>query len=156
MDQQLYKNLVQSWAEHLSGEQNVEFEKMLELSKSNRRARNLCGFFALASEETYNKFLNMAQKDSLFGNLRYNLAKALTRLAGVPDVEVAEFAKKLKARYFAHMNPLVNDEYDASAEMAKLYMTMVNSYHLANKEQDEDFQSKVNETMSKFDLTALN
>lgn len=156
MDQQLYSNLVQRWAEHLSGEQNVKFDKVLELSKSNRRVRNLCGFFALTSEDTFHTFTRMSQRDSLFGNLRFHLVKALSRLERESNSEVSNFAKKLKSKYFAHMKPLVTDEYDVSAEMAKLYVTMVNSYSLANKEHDGEFQNKLNSTLNKFDLTALN
>lgn len=155
MNQQLYSNLVQRWAEHLSGEQNVKFDKILELSKSNRRVRNLCGFFALTSEEAFQMFLLMSQKDSFFENLRFNLVKALVRLERKSNPEVSNFAKNLKSKYFANMKPLVDDEYDVSAEMEKLYVTMVNSYHLANKKHDGEFQNKVNDTLNKFDLSAL-
>ncbi|MGN7403069.1 hypothetical protein ACTHO0_24750 [Cytobacillus praedii] len=156
MDQQLYTKLVQSWAEHLSGEHNVKFEKLLQLSKSNRRLRNLCGFYALSSEETFTTFTRMSSQDSSLGNLRFNLAKALTRLELESDTKISNTAKRFKAKYFSHMNPLVHEsEYDVSAEMAKLYMTMVSSYSLANKEQSEEFQQKATNTMSKFNLSVL-
>ncbi len=156
MDPQLYSNLVQCWAEHLSGEENVEFEKFLVLGKSNRRVRNLSGFLALTSDNTFNKFTHMSKRDSSVSNLRFNLAKALTRLEREPDTEVSNFTKSLKSKYFAHMKPLVNDKYDVSAEMAKLYLTMVNSYSLANKHHNEEFQNRVNNTMEKFNLSVLN
>ncbi len=156
MDQQLYKSVLQSWAEHLTGEQNVKFDKVLELSKSNRRVRNLCGFLALTSEDTFNTLSTMSKHDTNLNNLRFNLAKALSRLEKESNKEVSDFAKSMKSKYFAHMRPLVEENnYDVSAEMAKLYVTMVNSYNLSNKPQNLDFQHRMNDTMDKFDLSAL-
>lgn len=156
MNQQLFSILVQGWADYLSGEENVKFEELIELGKSNRRIRNISGLFALASEKTFKTLTQISQIDKLVDkNIRVNLAKALTRLAKESNPEISSFANYLKSKYFPNIEPFVNDENDASAEMVKLFKTIINSYSLANKNNDEDFQNRVRATMDKFDLSFL-
>ncbi len=73
----------------------------------------------------------------------------------VPNPEISNFAKYLKSKYFANIEAFVSDEYDISAEMAKLFKIIINSSSLANKNDDGDFQNRVRATKDKFDLSFL-
>ncbi|MFC0273630.1 hypothetical protein ACFFIX_19750 [Metabacillus herbersteinensis] len=156
MNQQLYSDLVHGWAEHLTGKQNVEFGELLTLSKTSGRLRNLCGLYALTTEGTYKQFSDVAETDKQVNQMKRDLAKALVRLEKEPDHEVATFAKSLKVKYLRQMQPLVEDHvYDVSAEMAKLFNTMVTSNKFARRTNNNEFKTKLKNRMSEFNLSAL-
>lgn len=152
MDHQLFFNLVKRWAEHIYGDSNVNIETLLKESKSNRRARNICVFYALTSEECFKTFESLSKSDKQILEFKNELIKALRRLEKEQDVEVSSLAKDLKAKYYPHEElEFEEDKYDVSAEMAKLYISIINSYRLANVPADKDFQDRVSE----FDLSIL-
>jgi hypothetical protein len=156
MDQQLYTTLVTGWAEHLTNKRSAEFDELLELSETDVRLRNVFGLYAISSEDTFRRFLELSNNDRLLKQLRYDVVKAFNRLEREDDKELSDFANKVKSKYFNYMKPLVEENiYDVSAEMAKLVKTMVNSYKLSNS-NDLSKGEKLNKRLSEFNLSVLN
>lgn len=151
----LFTYLVSNWMEHLAPGHR-DFEELLNLSKVNRRVRNVFVFYTLSNPHYFVRFEELSRSDQTLQMMRYELARALKRLENEKDEEIHSFAKRLRNRYFRHMQLVVEEEkYDVSAEMAKFFKTMLTCYRLASRDTEEKHLER-RKRFNNFDLSVLN
>jgi hypothetical protein len=143
------------WTKHLSGETDLGFYSLLNLSKHNGRFRNVFVYFVLTNEFYFRKFKNLAKKDKQVLEMKNNLVKALLRLQNENN-SAASLASYLFVHYFKEENSVkVNDNnYDVSAEMAKLMKTMVNGFESDNN-LNEDKKAHRKKLLNKVNMAEL-
>ncbi|HDR7417812.1 TPA: hypothetical protein QCX17_002248 [Bacillus cereus] len=154
MNQRTYRELVVHLAKHITLSPQVSFEYLARESKSNRRVRNVFVFYALTDERYMEQFIQLERNDRFYLNLKNELGRTLQRLEKDSDPDVKQFGRYYLNQYFqeasVHSQILqVNKElywnnYDVSAEMAKLMQTLV--YRYKRKQEDTpEFRVKLTE-----------
>lgn len=145
--------LTKKWIVHLTGKNDFTLDELLEMSKRNRRVRNVSLFYIYSHEQYKERFENLMLHDKVLNNFRFNFSKALTRLENEEvNGNVKELALVFKKKYFSHMNPLITNEYDVSEEMAKFFKTAINNYSLNDSHGKKKHREKL---LKNFDLDKM-
>ncbi|MBD7965395.1 hypothetical protein [Fictibacillus norfolkensis] len=143
MEQSEFHTIAIEWTKHLSGYNNLSFEKLVDLSKQNRRVRNVFMFYVYSDNEFAVKFEEKIKTDKDLIIYKYEFAKALERLKK-DNRQSENFISKLYNRYFRGMNVDVDyEKYDISAEMSKLFNTMTSCYRLKDTPEKKEYRNRI-------------